>query len=138
MRMSESRGALVSVTGSSVRSAAGISVRQAFLAPEIGIEPISRWPPCTRMLSILPVYPCLSLSPRPTRARFCALRRARFARSAAASRRDFSAFGAFGVFGGLLRSGMAAFLPQAMPQVQNTGRFGPLARKGVEDRRPLD
>ena len=53
VRMSESRGALVSVTGSSVSSAAGISVRQAFLAPEIGMAPCSRWPPCTRMLSMV-------------------------------------------------------------------------------------
>ena len=93
VRMSESRGALVSVTGSSVSSAAGISVRQAFLAPEIGIEPISRWPPCTRMLSMPCRYPCLSLPPPPSRARFCALRRARFARSASASRRSFAGFG---------------------------------------------
>ena len=57
VRMSESLGALVSVTGSSVSSAAGISVRQAFLAPEMGIEPCSRWPPCTRMLSMFCLLP---------------------------------------------------------------------------------
>ena len=123
VRMSESRGALVSVTGSSVSSAAGISVRQAFLAPEIGIEPISRWPPCTRMLSMPCRYSCLSLPPPPSRARFCALRRARFARSASASRRSFAGFGAGGGFGGLLRSGIAACLAQPSPRVQNAPRL---------------
>ena len=57
VRMSESRGALVSVSGSSASSAAGISARQAFLAPEIGMAPFSRWPPRTRMLSMLALLP---------------------------------------------------------------------------------
>jgi hypothetical protein len=39
VRMSDSRGAFVSVSGSSDKSVAGISVRQAFLAPAIGICP---------------------------------------------------------------------------------------------------
>ena len=39
VRMSDSRGALVSVSGSSLSSVAGIRVRQAFLAPAMGICP---------------------------------------------------------------------------------------------------
>jgi len=39
VRMSDRRGALVSVSGASVSRVAGISVRQAFFAPAIGICP---------------------------------------------------------------------------------------------------
>jgi hypothetical protein len=39
VRMSDRRGALVSVSGSSLSRVAGIRVRQAFLAPAIGMVP---------------------------------------------------------------------------------------------------
>jgi hypothetical protein len=75
------------------------------------------------MLSIPACYPCLSLPPPPLRARFCALRLARFALSASASRRSFAGFGVVGGFGGLLRSGIAASLAQPAALVQNTPRL---------------
>ena len=56
VRMSSRRGAFVSVSGWSVSSAAGISARQAFLAPAISISPLSGRPPATLILSI-PVPP---------------------------------------------------------------------------------
>ena len=37
--ISDNRGALVSVIGSSVKSVAGINVRHAFFAPAMGTEP---------------------------------------------------------------------------------------------------
>ena len=52
VRMSLSLGALVSVSGSSLSSVAGISVRQAFLAPAIGICPDSGPLPVTMIESI--------------------------------------------------------------------------------------
>ncbi len=53
VRMSARRGALVRVSGWSVRSAAGISVRQAFFEPETSISPFSGLPPWIAILSIL-------------------------------------------------------------------------------------
>ncbi|MNL69255.1 hypothetical protein D3C87_1940870 [compost metagenome] len=50
---SERRGTLVSVSVSSVRRLAIISGRAAFLAPEIGMAPLRRWPPVMRILSIV-------------------------------------------------------------------------------------
>src|SRR5690606_10151623 len=50
--MSESRGAFISVSGSSLSSVAGISARQAFLAPAIGIRPESSAPPVTMIESM--------------------------------------------------------------------------------------
>jgi hypothetical protein len=50
--ISDSRGALVSVSGSSVSKVAGINVRQAFLAPAIGITPFNAPLPLTRIESI--------------------------------------------------------------------------------------
>jgi hypothetical protein len=75
------------------------------------------------MLSIVSVYPCLSLPPPPLRARFCALRRARFARSASASRLAFGSRGGVGGFGGLLRSGMAASIAHGAAGVHNRPRL---------------
>ena len=50
--ISDSRGALVRVRGSSDSNVTGINVRAAFLAPAIGIWPDSRVPPLTMILSI--------------------------------------------------------------------------------------
>jgi len=50
--MSARRGVLVRVSGSSVKSAAGISVRHAFFAPLIAISPFSGVPPRTAILSM--------------------------------------------------------------------------------------
>ena len=77
-------GALVSVSGSSVSSVAGISVRQAFFAPAIGITPFSSAPPRTRIESIVPPHSFfVSFSAAAALARACALRRAILAFSAA-------------------------------------------------------
>ncbi len=58
--MSDSRGALVSVRGSSDSSVAGISVRQAFFAPAIGIGPRERPVAAYQMIEsmVLPQLSC--------------------------------------------------------------------------------
>src|SRR5664279_496932 len=53
--MSARRGMLRSVTGWSVSSDAAISFSAEFLAPLIGISPLRRLPPRTRILSIFPL-----------------------------------------------------------------------------------
>jgi hypothetical protein len=58
--MSASLGALVRVSGWPVSRAAGISVRQAFFAPEISMVPFSGLPPVTAILSMRSARPCLS------------------------------------------------------------------------------
>ena len=50
--MSDKRGALVNVSGSSLSNVAGIRVKQAFFAPAMGICPLSGPPPCTKIESI--------------------------------------------------------------------------------------
>jgi hypothetical protein len=50
--MSDNRGALVSVKGSSDKSVAGINVKQAFFAPAISMSPFSGPPPLTKIESI--------------------------------------------------------------------------------------
>jgi hypothetical protein len=55
--MSASRGTLTSSSVSSVRRLAIISGRAAFLAPEIGIEPLRGAPPRMRIRSIVPKSP---------------------------------------------------------------------------------
>ena len=62
--MSDRRGALVSVSGSSLSSVAGISVRQAFFAPAIGIAPDKAPLPRTRIESIRPNPRLLSFAGR--------------------------------------------------------------------------
>ena len=129
VRMSESRGALVSVTGSSVSSAAGISVRQAFLAPEIGIDALQP----VAAVHENAVHVCLSsfvlvvLSRRPrrsspprARARFCALRRARLARSACARRSARAVSGRLSP--GLRRFGRLAHAGSVYPKASRWSR----------------
>ena len=57
--MSDRRGALVRVSGSSDKSVAGISVKQAFFAPAIGIVPDNAPLPLTRIESMCLPY-CVS------------------------------------------------------------------------------
>jgi hypothetical protein len=90
--MSDNRGALVRVKGSSLNRVAGIKVKQAFFAPAIGISPRNSPPPVTKIESIqLSFLSTLSLSL--ARALACALRRPIFAFNAAfnlASRADWT------------------------------------------------
>jgi hypothetical protein len=113
VRMSDSRGALVSVSGPSVSSVAGISVRQAFLAPAMGISPRSSAPPLTRMESMFLPHAL----PGFDRAFACAFRRWRFALRAALSRSSRLSCG----FGGAVfpaSFSMSAFLADRARGVQ--------------------
>ena len=92
--MSDRRGALVKVMGSSLSNVAGIRVRQAFFAPAMGISPCSAPPPVTKIESIHLSF--LSVPSSRARARACALRRPIFAFRAAfkrASRSDWADLG---------------------------------------------
>ncbi len=133
VRMSDSRGALVRVSGSSDRSVAGISVRQAFLRPRSGSPrstlrcrvPISN--PCRL------TRPCYRWMAAASRAFACALRRAMLAFSAAFSRssRVIAGAGFAGRWCGRLVHGVAHGRLHNPP-----GRDGPVrgadrAKKGV-------
>jgi hypothetical protein len=50
--ISANAGTLLSTKGSSVKRHAAINGSAAFLAPEMGISPLSGTPPCMRMASI--------------------------------------------------------------------------------------
>jgi hypothetical protein len=132
VRMSDSRGAFVSVSGSSDRSVAGISVRQAFFAPAIGICPDSGPLPVTTILIHVLPSPCAPpgftrlvapWSGAAARLRACAFRLAMLAFSAdfsRASRSDAApGFCVRRVWPVFAFSVMAALLHRVADRVQN-------------------